>query len=198
MLHCKILDASPNQHTVIHAVDDAIRTLDTDRDNFVFLLTYVARYMTAAGRVVNQIYPRLFHITCVARGSQNAAERIRAYYEDVDKLISSVKASVVKNKDRRAKFSEINSCPQPVVTRWKSWLKATEYCAKKFPQVCEIVNAFKGTEQLVAKARKQQRLKAFLEAQEKFTNVISNLLMKYKEQRAQNILLLELMKKLIH
>ena len=27
LLHCKILDASPNQQTVIHAIDDAVRTL---------------------------------------------------------------------------------------------------------------------------------------------------------------------------
>ena len=153
LLHCKTLDASPNQQSVIHAVDDAIRTLETDRDNFVLLLTDAARYMTAAGRVVKQTYPRLFHITCVAHGLHNAAERIRANYEDVDKLIASVKASVVKNKDRKAKFSAINSPPQPVVTRWGSWLKAAEYYAKKFPQVREIINAFEGTGQLVVKAK---------------------------------------------
>ena len=86
--------------------DDAIRTLQTDRDNFVLLLTDAARYMTAAGRVVKQTYPRLFHITCVAHGLHNAAERIHANYEDVDKLIAAVKASVMKNKDRRVKFSK--------------------------------------------------------------------------------------------
>ena len=35
-LHCKILDASLNQQTVIHAVDDAVRTLRTDRQ-FCFI-----------------------------------------------------------------------------------------------------------------------------------------------------------------
>ena len=86
--------------------DDAIRTLQTDRDNFVLLLTDAARYMTAAGHVVKQTYPRLFHITYVAHGLHNAAERIRANYEDVDKPIAAVKASVMKNKDRRVKFSK--------------------------------------------------------------------------------------------
>ena len=99
LLHCKILDASPNQQTVIHAVDDAIHTLQTERDNFVLLLTDAARYMTAAGRVVKQTYPRLFHIISVDLSLHNAAERIHANYEDVDKLIAAVKASMVKNKD---------------------------------------------------------------------------------------------------
>ena len=150
LLHCKILDDSPNQKTVVYVVDEAIHTLQTDRDNLVLLLTDAARYMTAAGCMVKQTYPRLFHITCVAHGLHNAAERIHANYEDVDKLIAVVKASVVKNKDRRAKFSTTNSSPQP---RWGSWLKVAEYYAKNFPQVCEIVNVFEGTGQLVVKAK---------------------------------------------
>ena len=117
----------------------------TDDAQFCFIAHRCCRYMTAAGRVVKQTYPRLFHITCVAHGLHNAAERIRANYEDVDKLIAAVKASVMKNKDRRVKFLTINSPPQPVVTRCGSWLKAAEYYAKNFPQVCETVYAFEGT-----------------------------------------------------
>ena len=96
LLHCKILDASPNQQTVLHAIDNAICTLQTDRDNFVLLFTDATRYTTAAGRVVKQTYQRFFHITCVTHGLHNAAERIRASYEDVDKLIAAVKASAAK------------------------------------------------------------------------------------------------------
>ena len=97
--------------------------------------------MTTAGHVVKQTYPRLFDITCMSHGLHIAAEQINTNYEDVNKLI----ASVVKNKDQRVKFSAINSPLQLVVTRWRSWLKAVEYYAKKFLQVCEIVNAFEGT-----------------------------------------------------
>ena len=113
LLHCKILDSSPNQQTVIHAVDGAICTLQTDKDNFVLLLTDAVRYMTAAGRVVKQTYRRLFRITCMVHDLHNAAQRIRANYEDVDKLIAAVKALVVKNKNQRAK---INSPRQPLFT----------------------------------------------------------------------------------
>ena len=99
LLHCKILDASPNQQTVIHAVDDAVRTLQTDRVNFVLLPTDAAKCMTTAGRVVKQTYPRLLNIISVDHGLHNAAEQIHANYDDVDKLIAAVKASMVKNKD---------------------------------------------------------------------------------------------------
>ena len=53
--------------------------------------------------------PRLFHITRVGHGLHNAAERIRDNYEDVDKLIAALRASVVKDKGRWAKFAVINS-----------------------------------------------------------------------------------------
>ena len=69
--------------------------------------------MIAADGVVKQTYPKLFHITCVAHCLHNAAERIRANYADVDKLIAAVKASVEKNKDQRAKFSAINNPRNP-------------------------------------------------------------------------------------
>ena len=98
-MHCKILDALPNQQTVIHAVNDAVRTHQTERFNFVLLLTDAARCMTAAGRIVKQTYPRLLNITSVDYGLRNAAKRIHANYEDVDKLIAAVKASMLKNKD---------------------------------------------------------------------------------------------------
>ena len=62
-----------NQQTAIHTVDDAIRTLDTDRDNFVLLPADAARYMTVAGRVVKQTYPRLFHTICKAHDLHNGS-----------------------------------------------------------------------------------------------------------------------------
>ena len=153
LLHCKILCTSPNQQTIAHAVDDAIRTLQANRNNFVLLLTDAARCMTAAGRLVKGIYPKLFHITCTTHALHNAVERIRNHYEDVSKLIATVKASVVKNKDRRGNFSEIGSPPQPFVTRWGSWLNAAKYYAENFPKVCDIVNAFEGTGHLVVNAK---------------------------------------------
>ena len=153
LLHSKILCTSPNQLTIVHAVDDTIRTLQANQNNFVLLLTDAASYMTAARRLVKGIYPKLFHITCTAHALHNAVERICNHYEDVNKLIATVKASVVKNKDRRKKFSEIVSPPQPIVTQWGSWLNAAKYYAENFPKVCDIVNAFEGTGHVVMNAK---------------------------------------------
>ena len=48
------------------------------------------------------------------------------------------------HKNRHNKFNEIGTPPQPVLTRWGTWLNAAEYYAKNLVKVREIVNAFEG------------------------------------------------------
>ena len=57
LLHYKQLPASVSSLRIIHALDDAIRTLQSDRSNFVLLLSDAACSMIAAGRLLKQIYP---------------------------------------------------------------------------------------------------------------------------------------------
>ena len=53
----------------------------------------------------------------------------------------------------KSKVFNNQQSPQPVVSRWGSWLKAAEYYSTNFPQVCEIINAFEGPGKLVVKAK---------------------------------------------
>ena len=78
LLHCKQLPASVNSQTVIQAVEDAIKTLQSDRSNFVQLLS------DTAGRLLKQIYPRLFHVMCTAHLLHNCAKKVRAHFSDID------------------------------------------------------------------------------------------------------------------
>ena len=66
LLHCKVFDALPNQQTVVHAVHDTIFASSKHRDNNVLFFIDAAKYMTAAGHVVKQTFPRFSQITCVA------------------------------------------------------------------------------------------------------------------------------------
>ena len=56
LLHCKQLPATVSSQTVLHAADDAFKTLQSDQSNFVLLLSDAVRYMTAAGLLLKQIY----------------------------------------------------------------------------------------------------------------------------------------------
>ena len=72
----------------------------------------------------------------------------------MDQLISKVKVVTIKNKTRQAKFSAIGYPPQPVPTRWGSWLNAALYYAKKnLPEMKAIVERFVGCGILVTQAK---------------------------------------------
>lgn len=72
------------------------------------------------------------------------AEAIRAQHPDVDKLIACVKQVFVKAPLRRMAFKEAEPNlplpPEPVLTRWGTWLKAAEYYAQNYERVRAIVH----------------------------------------------------------
>ena len=50
--------------------------------------------------------------------------KIKSHFEDVDQLIEQIKAVTIEDKTRQVKVSAIGYPPQPVPTRWGSWLNA--------------------------------------------------------------------------
>ena len=79
--------------------------------------------------------------------------KIKSHFEDVDQLIAKVKAVTTKNKTRQAKFSAFDYPPQPVPTRWGSWLNAALYYAKNLTEVKTIVESFVGSGILVTQEK---------------------------------------------
>ena len=75
--------------------------------------------MIAAGIILRSLYPKLFHVTCVAQLLHNCAMKIKSHLQHVNQLIAKIKAETIKNKTRQAKFSAIGYPPQPVPTRWR-------------------------------------------------------------------------------
>ena len=140
---CQPLKCAPNSNIIAQAVDDAVRNLGINRSFFCLLLCDAAKYMIAAGITLKSLYSKLFHVT--AHLLHNCAMKIKSHFEDVDQLIAKVKAVTIKNKTRQAKFSAIGYPPQPVPTRWGSWLNAALYYAKNLPEVKAIVENFVGS-----------------------------------------------------
>ena len=86
----------------------------------------------ADGITLKSLYPKLFHVTCVAQLLHNCAMKIKSHFEDVDQLIAKVKAVTINNKTRQAKFSAIGYLPQPVPTRQGKLVKCCLVLRKKF------------------------------------------------------------------
>ena len=142
LIDCKYILTPPNASIICQYVDDAIKDMGIGRNDFLLLLSDAARYMISAGITLKVMIPNLFTVTCVAHLLHNCALRIRSQFKDVDNLISSIKAVTVKNKFRQSKFRNIGLPPQPVLTRWGSWIDAALYYSENFIGAFEIVNSF--------------------------------------------------------
>ena len=51
--------------------------------------------MIAAGITLKSLYPKLFHVSCVAHLLHNCALKIKSHFEDVDQLIAKIKAVTI-------------------------------------------------------------------------------------------------------
>ena len=130
---CQPPKCAPNSNIIAQAVDDAVRNLGINRSCFCLLLFNAAKYMIAAGITLKSLYPKLFHVTCVAHSLHNCAMKIKSHFEDADQLIAKIKTVTIKNKTRQAKFSALGYLPQPVPTRWeRSLVKCCLVLRKKF------------------------------------------------------------------
>ena len=49
-----------------------------------FLLFDAAKYVVAAGAILKSLYPKLFHVTCVAPLLHSFGTKVKSHFEDVD------------------------------------------------------------------------------------------------------------------
>ena len=58
--------------------------------------------MLAMGAILKSLYPKLFHVTCVAHLLHNSAIKVKSHLENVDQLIAKVKSAAVKSNSKQA------------------------------------------------------------------------------------------------
>ena len=152
LIACHPLDSGSNVNSsiILHTVDDVLRQLEIKRENFSLFLTDAARYMSLAGKTLKELYPSLMHVTCVAQLLHNCAMLVRAHFTNIDEIIATI-----KNKDRKKDFHDVGlpSPPDPVITRWATWLRAALYYSENLPAVYAIVNNWTSAGLLVSRAK---------------------------------------------
>jgi hypothetical protein len=138
-------------------------------------------YMIKAASNLKIFYTNLIHCTCLAHGLNRVAETIRLQFPLVNALISQGKKIFLKAPLRVQIFKEkmpgIPLPPQPVLTRWGTWLDAAMYYADNFEGFKEVVLDFsESTSQSIKDCQtvlKNQEIKqnlAFLKANYKFVS----------------------------
>ena len=70
---CQSLPCAPTSNGIAQAVDNAVRFFVIDRVSFCLLLSDAAKYMVAAGAILQSLYPKVFCVTCVAHLLHNFA-----------------------------------------------------------------------------------------------------------------------------
>ena len=84
------------------------------------------------------------HANCVAHFIHNCAMRVRAHFRIIDKVVATIKAATIKNKDRKKDFYDagLPFPPDRVSTGWETWFRAASYYTENLPAVCTIVNTW--------------------------------------------------------
>ncbi len=115
----------------------------------ILLLSDAAPYAIKAGKMLKQIVPQLKHITCICHGIHNLCETVRNINKNVDRLISFLKSSLIKNREKQALFTETTdlALPKwPVLTRRSTWLSCAEWVFDNFTKlelfIKELSNKF--------------------------------------------------------
>ena len=75
--------------------------------------------------------------------------------KNIDEIIATIKAAAIKNKDRKKDFHHagLPFPPDPVITRWATWLRAVLYYSENLPAVRTIVNNWTSAGLLVSRAK---------------------------------------------
>lgn len=88
----------------------------------------------------------MIHVTCIVHAFHRVAEQIRGHYSKVDKIIANVKKVFCKSPYRINYFKEkaplLSLPPQPIITRWGTWLKAAIYYCDNYELIRDIIISF--------------------------------------------------------
>ncbi|XP_025406521.1 uncharacterized protein LOC112680587 [Sipha flava] len=99
--------------------------------------------MVKAGTALKVFYSKMLHVMCAVHGLYRVAEQVRSHFSTVDKLIASVKPVFKKAPSRLQLFKNelpgVNLPPEPVITRWGTWINAGSYYCENIQAVRHII-----------------------------------------------------------
>ena len=145
LLTSEVLEQT-NHHTIARLFSESLTLLwpnGVKHDNVLLFVSDAAAYMVKAATGLKVLYPKMIHVTCLAHASHRVAETVRAFYPEVDRLISAVKKVFCKAPSRVRKFHEVAPGiplpPEPIITRWGTWINAAAYYAIHFNEVQTVL-----------------------------------------------------------
>jgi hypothetical protein len=135
--------------TIVQAFNQSLSVLWPENiiyNRVLVLVTDGAPNMKCAAKTLCETYDKLTHIICISHGLHNVCELIIKKFPKVNRFLSCGKKIFKKSPYRIGKYQELYPDlplpPEPVITRWGSWLEAIEYYALHFKKFVNIVKTF--------------------------------------------------------
>lgn len=145
LLNSEVLDKA-NYATISRLFDKSLLILWPEgirHENILLFLSDAAPYMVKAGKTLKIFNPKMEHITCVAHALHRVCEEIRLQFPKVDKLISNMKKNFLKAPSRvqifRSIAPNIPLPPEPILTRWGTWINAAIYYCEHFSLIKRVI-----------------------------------------------------------
>ena len=126
LIECCVTE-TVNQSIICMKIDNILHKLDIARENVLLLLSDAASYMTACTAALKVLF--------MLHAAQLRGKSVRCF-----RSLPVLKRPL----SRTSRDRHMGSPPEPVVTRWGTWLKAADYYADNLIEVKKIVNEFEG------------------------------------------------------
>ena len=124
-------------------------------NDVLLFLTDAAPYMKKAARHLQVFYTKMVHVTCLAHALHRVAEDIRSHFPVVDDLVANVKKIFRKSPHRLQIFKTLEPDlalpPEPILTRWGTWISAAIYYCKHFESIKNVVESFDSNDSVAIK-----------------------------------------------
>lgn len=155
-----------NHSTVSKLFDKSLGILWPDgirHDDVLLFLSDAAPYMIKCGKSLNALYSKMVHVTCAAHGLHRVSEEVRNQFSTVDKIVANVKNIFKKAPSRVQIFKnyapEIPLPPEPIITRWGTWINAVLYYCKYYDKIRDVINMLDSNDALSIKVSKKNLVK---------------------------------------
>jgi len=145
LVNCAFLEKTDSS-TIARLVNDTLHSLLPEFNSSLLKLfiTDAAPYMIRAGKDLKVFFPSMLHVTCLAHGLHRVCEQVREMFPEVNCLISLVKKIFLKAPSRTLIWREENPSlplpPEPVLTRWGTWIKAAIFYAQNYDAVKKVLD----------------------------------------------------------
>lgn len=159
LVHCDELDEA-NGDTIVSFVRDALAIVwpnGIHHDRVLVYGTDSARYMKRSARILQEDFPKMVNCTCVAHAWNLVAEKVRHTYAEADGIIANTKKVFRKAPNRVRLFREmcphISLPPEPILTRWATWLEAAVYYSMHYHEVAQVIAELEPNAECVEQAQ---------------------------------------------